>query len=484
MSDPFGFMKYTRKDNPWRDPKTRILDFDEMELPLSEADRRQQALRCMNCGVPHCHVGYAYAGGKAVSGCPNDNLIPEWQDFVGRNEDKRAFQRLTLTNPLPDFTGHVCPAPCEVSCNEALHNKGITIRNNERFIIDQAFKYGWVEEAGRPVSRNGIKVAIVGSGPAGLTAAWRLNQLGYDVTVYEAADRPGGLVMYGIPNMKLPKEDVARRIAVMEKVGVKFICNTRVGVDISGDELQKQYARVLLAIGARMPRELNAPGRQLKGVKQALDFLSDATHAVLKEGTKANTKLAGKKIVVVGGGDTGNDCIATALRLGARDILQLEIVPAAPKQRPDNNPWPEWPRTQRIGYGQSEYAELSDKPLTRFAHTITAFHGDNGQLQSITINEADHFQPVAGTEVTEDADLVLLAMGFTGADSTVFDNCGVHKVYDDYKTDNEQVYVAGDAKRGPSLVIWGIREGRMAAEAIHKSLQSASELVPAGAKHA
>lgn len=485
MSDPFGFMKYTRKDNPWRDPKSRIADFNEMELPLADAQRRQQALRCMNCGVPHCHVGFAYAGGKAVSGCPNDNLIPEWQDFVGRNEDKRAFQRLTLTNPLPDFTGHVCPAPCEVSCNEALNNKGITIRNNERFIIDQAFKYGWVEESGRPLHRNGIKIAIVGSGPAGLTAAWRLNQLGYSVTVYEADDKPGGLVQYGIPNMKLPKEDVARRVAVMEKVGITFICNTRVGVDISGAELRQQYARVLLTIGARMPRELNAPGRQLKGIQQALDFLTAATKAVATDGPAANQKLAGKRVVVVGGGDTGNDCIATALRLGARDILQLEIAPAAPSQRPDDNPWPEWPRTQRIGYGQSEYAALSDQPLTHFAETITEFHGDdNGRVNGITIAKADHFQPVAGTEFDEPADLVLLAMGFTGADSSVFADCGVHKVYDDYQTDSEEVYVAGDAKRGPSLVIWGIREGRMAAEAIHQSLASAADLAPVASKHA
>ncbi|MCI1986926.1 MAG: glutamate synthase subunit beta [Lactobacillus sp.] len=485
MSDPFGFMKYTRKDNPWRDPKSRIADFNEMELTLSDDERRQQALRCMNCGVPHCHVGYAYAGGKAVSGCPNDNLIPEWQDFVGRNEDKRAFQRLTLTNPLPDFTGHVCPAPCEVSCNEALHNKGITIRNNERFIIDQAFKYGWVEESGRPLHRNGIKIAVVGSGPAGLTAAWRLNQLGYSVTVYEADDKPGGLVQYGIPNMKLPKEDVARRVAVMAKVGITFICNTRVGVDISGAELRAQYARVLLAIGARMPRELQAPGRELEGIDQALDFLTTATKAVAAEGPAANQKLAGKRIVVVGGGDTGNDCIATALRLGARDILQLEIAPAAPSQRPDDNPWPEWPRTQRLGYGQSEYAALSDQPLTHFAETITAFHGDdNGHVDGITIAQADHFQPVANTEFDEPADLVLLAMGFTGADSRVFADCGVHKVYDDYKTDSEEVYVAGDAKRGPSLVIWGIREGRMAAEAIHQSLASAADLAPVTSKHA
>jgi glutamate synthase (NADPH/NADH) small chain len=472
MADPFGFMKYTRIDNPMRPIYQRVKDFEELEDTLSDEERRKQAARCMNCGVPHCHSGFFYGGGRAVGGCPNDNLIPEWNDLIYRSEDKRAFERLTLTNYMPDFTGHVCPAPCEISCNEALHNKGITIRNNERFIIDQGFKYGWVEASGRPTKRNDIEVAVVGSGPAGLAAAWRLNQLGYRVTVFERDDRPGGLVMYGIPNMKLPKEDVARRIAVMEKVGIKFQVNTTVGVDVTADELKQRFARVILAIGARQARDLQAPGRDLNGVYQAVDFLTKATKAVIAEGTAANQKLAGKKVVVIGGGDTGNDCIATAVRLGAADVRQLEITPAAPTERPDNNPWPEWPRIRKSGYGQAEAQELFGGVLTQYETTAVGFKGAAGQLQTLVTSKVDHFKPVAGTEQEVPADLVLLAMGFTGADTSVFDAFGVHEVYDDYRTDNDQVYVAGDARRGPSLVIWGIREGRKAAEAVNQSLQA------------
>lgn len=471
MADPFGFMKYPRKTNPYREVKERIKDFAEMQLPLSDEERRKQAARCMNCGVPHCHAGFFYAGGRAVSGCPNDNLIPEWNDLIYRQEDKRAFERLTKTNPLPEFTGRVCPAPCEVACNEALNGKGITIKDNERFIIEQGFKFDWVIDSGMPQHRNGIKVAIVGSGPAGLSAAWQLNKFGFDVTVYERDDRPGGLTMYGIPNMKLPKEIVARRITTMEAVGIKFVVNTEVGVDITAKELKNQYQRVILTVGARAARDLAVPGRNLKGIMQAVDFLTQATKEVLQDGIKANRLLAGKKVVVIGGGDTGNDCIATAVRQGAAEIQQLEITRQPPKERLASNPWPQWPMVAKTGYGQQEAQEVLGQPLTAYETTAISFSGKNGQVTKITTSKARLFKPVVGTEHDQPVDLVLLAMGFTGPQQTVLDAFGVTKINNDYSTNEESVFVAGDARRGPSLVIWGIYEGRMAAEQVARSCE-------------
>lgn len=470
MADPFGFMKYPRHNDTYRPIFERVHDFKALEETLPEEERRRQAARCMNCGVPHCHSGFFYGGGRAVGGCPNDNLIPEWNDLIYRAEDKKAFERLTLTNSLPDFTGNVCPAPCEVSCNEALNGQGITIRNNERFIIEQAFKHGWVKKSGLPVSRNGIEVAVVGSGPAGLAAAWRLNQLGYSVTVFERSDRPGGLAMYGIPNMKLPKTIVEQRINLMKEVGIKFVVNTTVGKDITADELRQQFTRVILAIGAGVARDLKAPGRELKGVQLAVDFLTTATKAVVANDTAATQRLAGKKVVVIGGGDTGNDCIATAVRQGAADVKQLEITAAAPAERSADNPWPEWPRVTKYGYGQAEAQELFGDVITQYETTATAFNGTDGQVTSLTTSKVKQFQPIAGTEQEMPADLVLLALGFTGAATDVFDQFGVNEIYDGYNTNVDQVYVAGDARRGPSLVIWAIREGRLCAEAVAQSI--------------
>ncbi|KRM05765.1 glutamate synthase subunit beta [Liquorilactobacillus ghanensis DSM 18630] len=471
MADPFGFMKYPRETNPYRDVKERIKDFAEMQLPLSDEERRKQAARCMNCGVPHCHAGFFYAGGKAVSGCPNDNLIPEWNDLVYRQEDKRAFERLTKTNPLPEFTGRVCPAPCEVACNEALNGQGITIKDNERFIIEQGFKFDWVIDSGMPQHRNGIKIAVIGSGPAGLSAAWQLNKFGFDVTVYERDDRPGGLTMYGIPNMKLPKEIVSRRIAAMEAVGIKFIVNTEVGVDITAAELKAQYQRIILTVGARSARDLAVPGRELKGVMQAVDFLTQATKEVLQNGTKATKLLAGKKVVVIGGGDTGNDCIATAVRQGAAEIHQLEITRQPPKQRLASNPWPQWPMVAKTGYGQQEAQTLFGDKLTAYETTAVGFSGKDGRVTQMTTSKARLFKPVAGTEQDQPVDLVLLAMGFTGPQKSVMDAFGITQINDDYSTNEESVFVAGDARRGPSLVIWGIHEGRMVADQVAHSCE-------------
>ncbi|WJD84005.1 glutamate synthase subunit beta [Limosilactobacillus fermentum] len=471
MSDPFGFMKYPRVNNPYRPVKERIKDFAELQHVLSDEERRKQAARCMNCGVPHCHVGFFYSGGKAVSGCPNDNLIPEWNDMVSQAKDRAAFERLTKTNYLPDFTGRVCPAPCEVACNEALHGKGITIKDNERFIIDQGFKYGWVKESGLPVKRNGIKIAIVGSGPTGLSCAWRLNRLGYDVTVFEKDDQPGGFAMYGIPNMKLPKGIVFRRIEVMKEIGIKFVVNTTVGVDVTAAELKQHYQRIVLAIGARSARDLDVKGRQLKGIYQAVDFLTLATKKLVKDGTKATKVLAGKKVLVIGGGDTGNDCIATAVRMGAKDVRQLEINRRPPTYRLPNNPWPEWPLTARTGYGQEEAKELFGGVITDYEMTAVGFTGQNGLVKSVTTSKARFHKPVPGTEQEQDVDVVILAMGFNGAEQKYLQAFGVDQVNEDYTTNDEQVFVAGDARRGPSLVIWGIYEGRMVAEQVDSACQ-------------
>lgn len=475
MGDPYGFLKYNRKSNPYRPVEERIEDWHELQIPLDEKERKEQAARCMDCGIPFCHTGVFYGGKRAVSGCPNDNLIPEWNDLVYRGEIEKAWERLSRTNPLPEMTGRVCPAPCEKSCTEALNGSGVAIHDNERFIIDTAFENDWVRATGLPKEKTDFKVAIIGSGPAGLSAAWRLNQLGHSVTIYERSDKFGGLLMYGIPNMKLDKDVVQRRIDVMSEVGINFVANTEIGVDLMIDDLYAQFDRVIVATGASVPRDLKIAGREFQGIQFAVDYLTEVTKDVLKYGKEAtNKKLAGKNVVVIGGGDTGNDCIGSAIRQGAASVKQLEITPQMPKHRNGNNPWPEYPMINKDGYGQEEAKVVQKEPLTQYQTSTTAFIGaERGQLIGIETTQVDdHFQPIAGTESIMKADLVLLAMGFIGPEKNLLEHLEVEEIFDDYSTNNERVYVAGDAKRGPSLVIWAIREGRLAAENVDKTLRT------------
>lgn len=473
MADPNGFLNYPRNDNPYRELAERIKDFAELQVPLSTEERQKQAARCMHCDVPFCHQGIFYGGKRAVSGCPNDNHIPEWNDLIYRGLQRKAYERLILTNPFPEFTGRVCPAPCEKSCAEALNGAGVTIKDNERFLGDLGNDEGWVAEIGKAAEPTGYKIAIIGSGPAGLSAAWRLNQLGHSVTVFEKSDRLGGLLMYGIPNMKLDKKVVQKRIDLMTELGVTFVTNTEIGKTISYEDLSVNFDRIILAIGAGIPRDLNISGREAVGIRFAIDFLTETTKTVLEEGEdNISQLLKGKKVVVIGGGDTGNDCIGTAVRLGAASVSQLEITPSLPTDRLDNNPWPEWPMTLRAGYGQKEAEFVGNTDLTTYQMTATAFQTNaEGQLTGLKVAKVGpDFKAVEGTEQVIEADLVLLAMGFVGTDTGLLDKFGVQEIYDDYRTNNDKVLVAGDARRGPSLVIWAIREGRKTAEIVDEQL--------------
>ena len=447
----------------------------------------------MDCGIPFCHTGTLISG--MASGCPINNLIPEWNDLVYRGLWKEALERLHKTNNFPEFTGRVCPAPCEGSCVLGINELPVTIKNIECSIIDNGFAQGWVQPE-PPEKRTGKKVAVVGSGPAGLACAAQLNRAGHWVTVYERADRIGGLLMYGIPNMKLDKAIVQQRIDLMAEEGVKFITNAAVGVDTPAGKLRQEFDAVVLCCGATKPRDLPIPGRDLKGIHFAMEFLHANTKSLLDSGHKDGNYIPAtdKHVIVVGGGDTGTDCVGTAMRHKCKSLTQLEILPRPPDTRQPDNPWPEWPKVYKLEYGQEEAkARFGDDPRI-YLTTGEKFVGDEkGQVKEMHIydvewakDERGAFSPkrVAGTERVLPADLALLAMGFLGPEENILADLGVERdprsnakaEHGKFMTSVEGIFAAGDMRRGQSLVVWAINEGRGAARECDRYLMGTTNL--------
>ena len=493
MGKPTGFIEYLRESPLDRSPLERVKDWKEFHHDLDEKGLRNQAARCMDCGVPFCHTGKLMSGG--ASGCPVNNLIPEWNDLVYRGLWREALDRLHKTNNFPEFTGRVCPAPCEGSCVLGINAPPVTIKNIENTIIERGFEEGWVVPE-PPATRTGKRVVVVGSGPAGLAAAQQLNRAGHIVTVLERADRPGGLLMYGIPNMKLDKEAVVmRRIKLLEQEGIKFICNANVGDNYEAEMMRRDFDAVVLCTGASQPRDLPVEGRTLGGVHFAMDYLTGATQAMLGKGpAKAKIHAKDLDVVVIGGGDTGTDCVGTAMRHGCRTLTQFEIMPKPPTERAADNPWPEWPRVYKMDYGQEEAAAKFGKDPRAYLTTIKKFVGDdNGRVKEIITveirwekNDKGQLVPVeqAGTEKSHPAQLVLLAMGFTGPEISLPQDLGLElderlnmkAAYGEYATNIPGVFAAGDCRRGQSLVVWAINEGRGVARECDRWLMGRTDL--------
>lgn len=493
MGKPTGFLEFTRQLPADRPPEKRTADWKEFHEHMSEADLRKQGARCMDCGIPFCQTGRLLNG--MATGCPIHNLIPEWNDLIYRGLWKEALDRLHKTNNFPDFTGRVCPAPCEGSCVLGINNPPVTIKNIEYSIIEHGWAQGWVVPE-PPKQRTGKQVAVVGSGPAGLCAAAQLNKAGHLVTVFERADRPGGLLMYGIPNMKLDKQGVVlRRLKVMEQEGVKFVCNTEVGKDLPADKLLQDFDAIVLATGATQPRDLPIAGRQLPGVHFAMEFLTANTKALL-DGHKNGRFIdaAGKDVVVIGGGDTGTDCVGTSMRHGCRSLVQVEILPKPPRERAPDNPWPEWPKVYKLDYGQEEAAAKFGADPRVYLTTATKFEGDaHGHVKAVhTVqvewmkNDKGQFMPkhLPGTEKVLPAQLVLLAMGFLGPEQPLLDALGIERdartnakaEFEKYTTNHPKVFACGDCRRGQSLVVWAFNEGRGAARECDRYLMGRTDL--------
>jgi len=486
MGKPTGFMEYDREVSKAVEPKERIKNFDEFHIHLSKKKQEIQGSRCMACGVPFCQSGMTLMG--MTSGCPLHNLVPEWNDLIYMGTWEQAYERLHKTNNFPEFTSRVCPALCEAACTCGLHDDPVTVRDNEYGIIEHAYEKGYAK-ANPPKVRTGKKVAVIGSGPAGLAVADQLNRRGHRVTVYERDDRVGGLLMYGIPNMKLEKHIIDRKINVMTEEGINFVTGVNVGKDEKAAKLMKEYDAVVLACGAKNPRDINAPGRDAKGIYFAVDFLSQTTKSLL------DSDLKDKKVVIIGGGDTGNDCVGTSIRHGAVSVTQLEMMPKAPDQRAANNPWPEWPKICKTDYGQEEAIAVFGHDPRIYQTTVKEFLKDkNGNLTGLITVKLEakkdektgrmNMVPVEGSEQKLDADLVLIAAGFLGTEKYVADAFGVklnartnvETEEGRYKTNVKKVFTAGDMHRGQSLVVWAIREGREAAREVDESLMGYSYL--------
>jgi glutamate synthase (NADPH/NADH) small chain len=493
MGKPTGFIEYLRELPKDRSAKERIADWKEFHLHMAEPDLRKQGARCMDCGIPFCHTGTLISG--MASGCPINNLIPEWNDLVYRGLWREALDRLHKTNNFPEFTGRVCPAPCEGSCVLGLNNPPVTIKNIECSIIDHGWEHGWVKPE-PPKKRTGKKVAVIGSGPAGLCAAAQLNKAGHTVTVFERADRPGGLLMYGIPNMKLDKEEIVlRRIDQMKAEGIQFLCNTDVGGNYPAEKLMKEFDAVVLCTGATKGRDLPIEGRNLKGIHFAMEFLSANTKAILDRHKNGNFISAeGKDVVVIGGGDTGTDCVGTSMRQGCNSLVQIEILPKPPADRAKDNPWPEWPKVYRLDYGQEEAAAKFGADPRVYLTTAKKFVGnDQGHVKEVLTvqiqwerNEKGQFIPkeIAGTEKVVPAQLVLLAMGFLGPEQPLLDALKIERDprtnikadHGRFQTSIPNVFAAGDCRRGQSLVVWAFNEGRGAARECDRFLMGHTDL--------
>lgn len=494
MGKPTGFLEYERQNSETIPPKQRIRNFKEFHVPLSLEKQRLQGARCMACGVPFCQYGQIING--MASGCPLNNLVPEWNDLVYNGKWEIAYRRLMKTNCFPEFTSRVCPALCEAACTCNLNGDPVATKANEHAIIENAFAKGLVVP-NPPKVRTGKKVAVVGSGPSGLAAAMQLNSRGHKVTVFERRDRIGGLLRYGIPNMKLEKEVIDRRVAFMEAEGIEFVTNANVGEDIKAAKLLKEYDRVVLACGASNPRDIKVPGREASGIYFAVDFLTATTKSLLDSNFADNKFISakGKKVMVIGGGDTGNDCVGTSIRLGAASVLQLEMMPKAPDTRTANNPWPEWPRVCKTDYGQEEAIAVFGHDPRVYQTTVSEFiknkKGEVCQAKLVKLQSKKDEKtgrmmmvPIEGSEYVVDVDLVLIAAGFLGSQKYVTDafkveldgRTNVKTAPGDYQTSVPNVFTAGDMHRGQSLVVWAIREGREAAKAVDRSLMGYTNL--------
>lgn len=494
MGKPTGFMEYKRETAAAAEPGVRIQNFDEFHAHLPLQKQMLQGARCMECGVPFCQSGMMLGG--MASGCPLHNLVPEWNDLVCTGNWEQAYKRLKKTNNFPEFTSRVCPALCEAACTCGLNGEPVATKENEYAIIENAYEKGYAAPK-PPKVRTGKKVAVVGSGPAGLAAADQLNKRGHFVTVYERSDRAGGLLMYGIPNMKLEKRIVERKIKVMEAEGVVFVTDTDVGRDVKPAKLLKEYDRVVLACGASNPRDIGAAGRDAKGIYFAVDFLKAATKSLLDSGFSdgAYIDAKGKNVVIIGGGDTGNDCVGTVVRHGCKSVTQIEMMPKPLEKRAEDNPWPEWPKVLKTDYGQEEAAAVFGHDPRIYETTVKEFIKDKeGNVKAVrTVKLSRETEPetgragmkeIPGSEQLLEAELVLIAAGFLGSQKYVTDafavetdaRSNVKTCAGGYQTNVANVFVTGDMHRGQSLVVWAVREGREAARAVDESLMGYTNL--------